>query len=824
MYVRLGIAAWIGLYAGLLVLGGACSVDTEPSPNPGPEQDGGDSGADAGDDAGPDASVRDAGKDGGRDAGKDAGKDGGRDSGEDSGEDSGPPDAGEDSGPPDSGRDAAPDASDPCASAGCGDHALCAVSSGRAVCSCENGYQDNDANGTCLPVCASGSCGAHSSCADSSGAIVCSCFGGYQDNDGNGSCEAACGMHPCDAHATCSDATGVAMCSCNQGYSGDTCSDTDACALADDKDGNPCNGVDLAATCADDPAPALTYSCSCSFGYGQEDGACVLVDECAIDNGGCGHPLRASCLDTRGAPPSCTCAAQYGGPGCAYHQVYGLDLPATAQAWTEATDVPYDIDNTAAIAPFDRVAYRLQLDQTFIWVEFDKFSDDPRSLGVPADEVWDQTIGNVTVLTNASNVDEVSDQDGGNMEFWSHCYGPGPDNVYDDDDERQAIDCFGSLQLHLDGSTLLAVNHWAAATDGLGLGIGSAGGTAPDWTFGNNSAGFNVSRRLEVYVRELASCNADSCGGHGLCDDLSGVVQCECDEGYAGTHCEGCASDHQDNDSDGECEPRCAAGSCTTPGEYCFDDSGAIECAASQGASCSAILLAAAGSPDGPYVVDPDGVGGNDPLLAYCDMSHGGYTLLAVANGHSKTFGNNSPVWSASEVFGSTSIGLAGGDYKGRAYGELATSVIRLCHTNLDKCHDFAHGKNIALRSFFADGVSYDEYASNIAKHQDVGVDQSRLDYLSELAAGQAAVMCGYWLGINEPHMSSGIGLMGDINQGCGAGTGEAWIDDLAIGVGLQSCADNNSCAPGGTGHTAGRQYRWTGEQGDVGPWLILGK
>ncbi|HMI91344.1 MAG TPA: hypothetical protein VK509_08270, partial [Polyangiales bacterium] len=315
MYVRLGIAAWLGLYAGLLVFGGACSVDTEPTPNPGPERDGGDAGDDSG------ADPDDAG--GKRDSGQDSGRDSGQDSGQDSGWDSGPPDAAEDSGP-----DSGPDASDPCASASCGEHALCAVSSGRAVCSCESNHQDNDANGTCSPVCASGSCGAHSSCADSSGTIVCSCFGGYQDNDGNGSCEATCATHHCPAQATCSDATGVAVCTCNQGYSGDTCSDLDACALADVKDGNPCDGVDVAATCSDDAAPALTYSCTCSFGYGPDDGSCVLVDECTIDNGGCGHPLRASCADTLGTPPTCTCAAQYGGPGCGYHQVYGLDLPA----------------------------------------------------------------------------------------------------------------------------------------------------------------------------------------------------------------------------------------------------------------------------------------------------------------------------------------------------------------------------------------------------------------------------------------------------------------------------------------------------------------
>jgi hypothetical protein len=151
--------------------------------------------------------------------------------------------------------------------------------------------------------------------------------------------------------------------------------------------------------------------------------------------------------------------------------------------------------------------------------------------------------------------------------------------------------------------------------------------------------------------------------------------------------------------------------------------------------------------------------------------------------------------------------------------------VIRLCRTDFTQCHDFAHGKGIALRSFFADGISYDEYAFNLADHPvDIGTDQMRVQYLTELGASQEQLMCGYWLGINEQRMGSAIGLIGDTNEGCGVGMDEAWTDDLAIGVGLQSCNDNNSCAPGGSGHTAGRQYRWSGELGDVGPWLILGK
>ena len=896
---RAAVAAWIA--CSLVVLGGAggCTVDTSPKLQP----------AEGGDASIPDEAGQDANKDSG------IGDDGGPDAG-----DSGPPDSG-DSGPPDSG----PDASDPCRKRVCGDNASCSVASGQGkcgcnagyqdndgdgackpacvsgscgahgtcadrsgviVCSCELGHQDNDGNGSCLPSCGSDSCGAQSSCSDSSGAVVCSCFGGYQDNDGNGSCEHACSALTCPANSSCSEASGPATCVCHTGYAGAGCSDVDACAAAGAGDGNPCNGVDLAATCQDAPAPSLDYSCGCSTGFVPLGGSCADfdecsvnnggcgdarytrcanqvgavpvctdIDECLVDNGGCGDPLQFTCVNEDGAPPSCpahddclednggcghpqraicddsapgaptcTCKLEYGGPGCAYHQVYGLDLPINAPGWTEAGDVPYGVDNTTVIAPFDRVAYRLQLDAHFVWVEFDSFSDDPRSLGVPTDEVWDQNVAKVTVLTNDPNVVPVENAAGGNIEFWSNCYGTGSDNVFNADDEPQTIDCFGSLQVHLGGNTLLAVNHWAAAVDNVSLGIGTASSGTPDWTLANNAAAF-TSRRLDVYVRELATCTAGSCGGHGSCDDDSGIVQCECDAAYTGVHCSACASGYQDHDGDGTCEPACAPGSCTLPDKYCFDDSGSIECLPIQGTSCSAVWQANAFAQDGQYVVDYDGAGSNPPLLVYCDMTtDGGYTLLAVAEQKSKAFGNNSPTWGSDELFGSTVIGLDGGDYKGRAYGELSTNTVRLCNGRFDRCHDFNHGLGIPLRTFFADNRSYDEYAVNIVDHTNVGTTAARVQYLTDIGATESgATMCGYWLGINERRMRSAIGLMGDANGGCGTGTANAWIDDVAIGVGLQSCDDANSCAPLGSAHTAGRQRGWVGEH-DVGPWLILGK
>jgi hypothetical protein len=315
-----------------------------------------------------------------------------------------------------------------------------------------------------------------------------------------------------------------------------------------------------------------------------------------------------------------------------------------------------------------------------------------------------------------------------------------------------------------------------------------------------------------------------SCNDHGTCSDGSGVVQCGCDPGYAGVLCQLCASGYQDNNDDGVCEPTCAGVSCSIPGEHCFDDSGLPECLETEGAGCAQIRAADPSAMDGRYIVDVDGAGGRDPMLVYCDMTHGGYTLLAVADEHSKAFGNNSPVWAASDMIGSTPIGLAGGDYKGRAYSELTTNTVRLCYADFDKCHDFAHGLGISLQSFFANNVSYDEYAHNIIGHADVGTVAMRTQYLNDIQAVENGTMCGYWLGINEQAMHSAIGLMGDDNGGCGMGRDNGWIDDTAIGVGLNSCDDNNGCEPLGSGNTAGRQLGWVDQRGDLGPWFILAK
>jgi len=97
----------------------------------------------------------------------------------------------------------------------CGENGSCALDSGIAVCSCDEGYtgvvcdacadgfQDNDANGTCSPTCATAAlgCSGKTVCDDTSGEATCACGpgdpcvqcpAGQFDDDGNGTCTPAC--------------------------------------------------------------------------------------------------------------------------------------------------------------------------------------------------------------------------------------------------------------------------------------------------------------------------------------------------------------------------------------------------------------------------------------------------------------------------------------------------------------------------------------------------------------------------------------------------------------------------------------------------------
>jgi Notch-like protein len=397
-----------------------------------------------------------------------------------------------------------------CATSGlgnCSGHGTCSDTTGTAVCgcdqgydgvnceSCATGYQDNDQNGACAPTCATsglGNCSGHGSCSDATGTAVCGCTGGYvgttcascgagtQDNDGNGVCTATCatsGLGNCSGHGSCSDATGTAVCGCTGGYVGTTCD-------------------------------------SCGAGTQDNDGNGVCTATCATSGlGNCsGH---GTCADTSGTAV-CNCDPGFSGATCATPTI-SCTVPADAQVlWSHdvpvaanydsAFDVPYSIDNRAALAaaPYNRVGYCFQLDGQWVYTEMDDFSGgDVDKTTLPVDHVFDRTVSRLTVDSNAAGVAKVTEIAGGAIEMWSNCYTEGANGAYDyDDNIDPSVDCYGSFQVHNGTSTVLAYNRWSGGGN-ADVGIGHNPNGQPDWTFRENAGTFS-SRKLTAYIRNTA--------------------------------------------------------------------------------------------------------------------------------------------------------------------------------------------------------------------------------------------------------------------------------------------------------------------------------
>ena len=176
--------------------------------------------------------------------------------------------------------------------------------------------------------------------------------------------------------------------------------------------------------------------------------------------------------------------------------VWTLNAPTIATNWDFEGQVPYAVDNRAALAsaPFNRIAYCVKINDTFVYTEMDDFTGHNTTLtGIPTDWIFDQPVTNLTVISNVPGVANVSNATGGNMEFWSNCYGTGAGGVYDSDDIVEIPDCYGSFQVHRNGATLFGFNRWSQGGGTLDIGIGTQPSGHPDWTFGAN-AGFAVQQ------------------------------------------------------------------------------------------------------------------------------------------------------------------------------------------------------------------------------------------------------------------------------------------------------------------------------------------
>jgi hypothetical protein len=258
----------------------------------------------------------------------------------------------------------------------CSGHGTCDDADGTARCLCDEGYdrsdcsvcesayyQDFDGDGTCTPTCyfsaSTFTCGEHQVCSHASGSLECVCDEGFQDNDDNGSCLPNCRTAQDDATAplvcpdpngVCDDTSGTAACRCRLGFADDpaaTGEDCLACAAGyQDNDADGTCTPDCATAAADGLACVLgcddasgTARCTCAAGEQDNDGDGTCTADCTTAALACDAAAHRVCDDASGTARcacetgtyddgmgTCRTAGTGDGDGCAF--AMDLDLAA----------------------------------------------------------------------------------------------------------------------------------------------------------------------------------------------------------------------------------------------------------------------------------------------------------------------------------------------------------------------------------------------------------------------------------------------------------------------------------------------------------------
>lgn len=179
----------------------------------------------------------------------------------------------------------------------------------------------------------------------------------------------------------------------------------------------------------------------------------------------------------------------------------------------------YNIDNSAEAGAFEQVAYLFELqkdneDIQYAFASMDAFTGDIGQIAVPTVSTgarFMQQVNNLTVRSNVEGIKDVTNSDGGNIEFWPGNYGaqnakqiPGASDVLWDfgDVTSDKIPGYGCMQVHnwKDQQTVFAFNHWNTGTVDTGIGNSSTDKRTLDWTFSSNGGAY-LMRRLTVFVK-----------------------------------------------------------------------------------------------------------------------------------------------------------------------------------------------------------------------------------------------------------------------------------------------------------------------------------
>lgn len=203
-----------------------------------------------------------------------------------------------------------------------------------------------------------------------------------------------------------------------------------------------------------------------------------------------------------------------------YQLVYTLPIENQASYNITGT-VPYSVDNSASLsAPFDRIAYYLELDDgnglVYAYVSMDAFTSNIGHIGLPIANngvSFQRLVSNMNVVTNSANVVTGSGIATGNIEFWPTNYSTAnsaaipnaSDTDFDFGDVISSSGIYASFQVHNHGAsqTIFAYNQWGGFNPSLNgdLGIGNSPDSArSDWTFAGNADSYTI-KNLQILVR-----------------------------------------------------------------------------------------------------------------------------------------------------------------------------------------------------------------------------------------------------------------------------------------------------------------------------------
>ena len=435
---------------------------------------------------------------------------------------------------------------DECKAEPCANGGTCSDDINSVRCSCAAGYRGT----TCemdVDDCSYQPCQNGAICHDRLNGFSCDCKGGDRGNLCDNTIR-DCNSEPCQNGGSCSDEAAGFRCSCAPGFSGAYCE-----VDVDDCNPNPClNG----ALCRDRPNG---FSCECAPGF---SGA-----TCATDTDECGgNPCKnaAVCTDQIDGF-SCRCAAGYRGPTCE------IDVK-------DCSPDPCKNGGTCmdAVNGFNCVCL-LGYRGTICDNNLSDCSGKPCQNGGKCSDTDHGFVCSCAAGYNGytcqHNIDDCSPnpcQNGGKCSdrvngFSCECADgfsgvtcATNKNDCPPDACKNASHCVDEVNAF----------HCECALGYLGEACLEC---AP---------GFQDRDGDGSCLADCSDGGAQSCSGHGSCDDSSGTAICSCDTGFDGEHCEVCARGYQNKAGDDTCSASCdqtSLGDCSGHGS-CADLSGSAIC------------------------------------------------------------------------------------------------------------------------------------------------------------------------------------------------------------------------------------------------------